>query len=150
MWSFKNVSCSTHNIPCIMQQSIIAIRHGPGTRNSGGLTGNMGRSGAARCFWIVEFSHILDLSHQLAHGRTILFLMHTQFINCCLSCSIFVCATNSSQFFNFLAISCMIFLEEPNSPNSNSPYKLLFYLFEPDLPIDLLDVAEIVEVQILA
>ena len=38
--------------------------------------------------------------------------MHEQFINSRLSCSICFFTTNSSQFFNFLAISCMIFLEE--------------------------------------
>ena len=41
--------------------------------------------------------------------------MHRQFINSCLSYSTCFFATNSSQFVNFLAISSMIFLEEPLS-----------------------------------
>ena len=77
-------------------------------------------------------------------------LMHRQFINSCLSCSISsFFATNSSQFFNFLAISCMIFLEEPISQFQFST-QANFYLSELDLPIDLLDVPEIVEIQVLA
>ena len=42
--------------------------------------------------------------------------MHGPFISNCLSCSFCFFATNSSQFFNFLAISCMTFLEESNPP----------------------------------
>ena len=38
-----------HNITCIMRQSRIAARHGSGTRNSRGFTGNVGCSRAARC-----------------------------------------------------------------------------------------------------
>ena len=71
--------------------------------------------------------------------------MHRQFINSCLSCSVCFFATNSSQFLNFLAVSCMIFLEEPIS---QFPFSIQAeILFEPDLPIDLLDVAENVETQ---
>ena len=42
-------------------------------------------------------------------------MMHRQFINSCMSCSSCFFPTNSSQFFNLLVISCMIFLKEPIS-----------------------------------
>ena len=42
-------------------------------------------------------------------------MLHRQFITSRLSRSISSFATNTSQFFNFLAIPCMIFLEEPVS-----------------------------------
>ena len=73
--------------------------------------------------------------------------MHRQFINSCLSCSIGFFATHSSQFFNFLATSCMIVLERVYSsiPILHTSW---FHLFGPDLPIDLLAVAEIVEIRI--
>ena len=54
--------------------------------------------------------------------------MHRQFISSCLSCSVTFFATNSSQFFNFLAICCMIFLEKLLL-NSNSPHKQILSLW---------------------
>ena len=54
----------------------------------------------------------LNLSQHLTHSRWIPFLMRRQFINYCLSCSTCSFATNSSQFFNFLAIFRLAFLEE--------------------------------------
>ena len=48
----------------------------------------------------------------LTHSRKIPLSMHRQFINSCLSCTICFFTTNSSQFFNFLTIFCLIFLEE--------------------------------------
>ena len=42
--SFKNVSWSTHNIPCIVRQSRIAARHSSGTGTSRGLTAREGRT----------------------------------------------------------------------------------------------------------
>ena len=72
------------------------------------------------------------MSHHLTHSRKIPLMSRRQFITYRLSRSICFFATNTSQFFNFLAIPCMIFLD----------------LCEPDLPIDLLVVAEIAEIRI--
>ena len=75
-----------------------------------------------------EFYFVLkfpNLSHQLTHGPRIPLLMHRQFISSCLSCSVSFFATNSSQFFNFLAICCMIFWKSLFL-NSNFPHKLIF------------------------
>ena len=105
-------------IPCIVRQSRIAAKHGRETRNTGRLTGTVGRCRAARCSRIVKFScvgqgihfvlKILNLSQHLTHCRRI-------FVNSCLSRSICFFATNASQFFNFLAIFCLFFSEESTS-----------------------------------
>ena len=70
--------------------------------------------------------------------------MQRQFINSCF-CSICFFASNSSQFFNFLAISCMIFLEERTSQFQFS-IQAEFISLSLICPIDLLDVPEIIEI----
>ena len=69
------------------------------------------------CSVNLEFESTVD-------SRRIPLLMHGQFINSCLSCSICFFATNSSQFFNFLAIFCLI-SRKSLFLISNSPYELI-------------------------
>ena len=98
------------------RQSRIAARHGSRTQNSGGLTGNEGRSRAARrkipshplCSVIPESEPTID-----SQSKDPL-LMHRQFIKLCLSPSIYLFATSLPQFFNFLAIFRLTFLEGSN------------------------------------
>ena len=88
----------------------------------------------------------MNLSQTLTHSRRVPLMMHRQFINSCLFCSICYFETNPSQFFKFLAIPCMIFLEDPISQFQFS-IQAHFIFFEPDLPIDSLFVTEIVEIR---
>ena len=140
-WSFKNVSHNTCTILCISRQSRIAARQSSGTQNNRSLIRNVGRSRAAPGFKIVwQGIHF--------HGRRIPPLLHRQFFTSCLSRLLNFFATYSSQFFNFLAISCMILLEESIS-RFHFSIQANFYLSEPDQPIGLLDLIEIAEIQIL-
>ena len=79
-------------------------------------------------------------------------MMHRQFINSCLSSPIRFFATNSSLFFNFLAICCAIFSEESIPQFQFKIHKLKFTLslslFEPDQPNDSPVVAVIVEIRV--
>ena len=72
--------------------------------------------------------------------------MHRQIINFRVSCSTSFFATNTSQFSNFLAVPCQIFLKEPISQFQFS-IQANFCLSEPDLPVDFLVTAEIAEFQ---
>ena len=115
----------THTTLCISRQSRIAALQGSGTQNRRGVTGNVSLQSCyliqdstslmrptknLLCSVITESESTID---SLSVGFPL--LMQRQFINFCLSCSTCFFATNSSQFFKFLAISCMIFLEEPIS-----------------------------------
>ena len=101
------------------------------------FTGNVERSRTARCLRIVKFScvrrrihfvlEILDLSHELTHSHKILPSLQRPFINFKSSGSICFFATDSLQFFNFLAISCVAFLEESFS-HFQSSEKIIFSL----------------------
>ena len=77
-----------------------------GTRNTQRLAGNVGCSRTARCFRIVKIScvgqgihlvlQILHLSQELTHRRTILFLLHREFIDFQVSGSICFFAADPS------------------------------------------------------
>ena len=149
-YAFKHVSWSTHGIPRIERQSRIAAKHTSGARIFQGLAGNVGCSGAARCFRIVKcscvwqgncFLHILNLSQQLTRGGQIPHLMQRQFIISCLSRSICFFVTDSSYFFNFLGDLSLDFL-------GRFCFFILF-LFEHDLPIDSPDKAPTSEFRVL-
>ena len=152
-WSFNNVSWRTRCTPRIVRQSKTAARHGPGTRNSRGVDWERGslpscsqfqdrkNSLASEKELIYFVLHFLNLSQHLTHRRGIPLLMHRQFINSCLSCSICFFALNSS-FFNVLAVFCSIFSEEYSSfPIRHTS---VLCLFEPVQSTDSPVVAEIV------
>ena len=66
-------------------------------------------------------------------SRGIPLLIHRQFIDSCLSCSVCFFATNSSQLFNFLAICCLTFSEEsiPHFQFSIQAYLISLSLISP-------------------
>ena len=104
-WSFKNDSHNTRTILCISRQSRIAARQCPGTQKSRSWIKDVGRSRAAPWFRIVKiFLHHSRnslcsekqpgfFSNHLTHSRRRSLLLRRQ----------------------FLAFSCMFFLEEPIS-----------------------------------
>ena len=61
---FKYVSWSTHNVPWVVRQSRIATMHVSETRNGRGLSVNVGRSRAARCFSQNSFPSDQQLTHK--------------------------------------------------------------------------------------
>ena len=75
---------------CIKLQASIAADHSSGTQNTYGLTWNVGSSGAARSFRIMEFFFIihgvhfvlqfLNLNHKLIHCYFAFFLLLRKFI----------------------------------------------------------------------
>ena len=129
----KNVSWSTHNIPCIVRQSRIAATHGSGTRNSRSWLGT----------WVApELLADSGSSNSLASDKKFTLFceswirvnnLHTVvgFLSWCTeNSSILACRARFLQFLcNFSWFS----------------RKSLFLIS----PIDLLDVAEIVQIQIL-
>ena len=120
-----------------------------GTRNSRGLTENVGRSRAARRFRIVKiFSHLTRNSTLFWNSwiwvkswLTVVGSLSWCIDNLCSSICFF--ATSSSQFFNFLSIFCWIF-SEGSTPRFHYYTQAYFYFFERDQPIDSPVVAVIV------
>ena len=87
-------------------QASVAADHSSETRNTHGLTGNVGYSRAARSFRIMEFLcisqgirlvlHFLYLNHKLLHRRLTFFLLRRKILTPQLSSSFSLCTANSS------------------------------------------------------
>ena len=122
-----------------MRQSRIAATNGSGTRNTRGLTGNAGRSRAARCFRIVTHSIASDKEFTLFCTSWIWvnnWLTAVGFLTCCIdNSSIFNCLARSVSSQQILLNSSMSwqsfarFARKSQFLISHPPHKLIFSLW---------------------
>ena len=154
-WSFKNVSCNTRTMLSITRQSRIAARQGSGTQNRRGLIGNVGRSRAAPWFRIVNMllhltrnllCSVIPKSEAIIDSRSQDSSLYAWTIHQFLLVLLDLFLRN--KFFSILQF--LGNLLHGLLAEFQFSIQAYFYLSESDLPIDLLDVTEVVEIQTLA
>ena len=122
---------------CIVRQFRIAARHGSGSRNSRGLTGNVGLSSAARCASDEEFilfcKTTIWVNNWLTAVGFLSWCKDNSSILACLARSVCFFATNYSQF----SIVWHLLHDLLGRDYFSIPilHTSLFCLFDPDQPI---------------
>ena len=128
-----------------MRQSRIAARHGSGTRKKRGLTGNVGRSRAARFFLDRKILSHLTRNWLCSVNPDIGSTSDSQSQDSSVLLGLFL----RNKFFPFFQFLGNLLLDFLGRVCSSSPihHASLLYLFDPDQPIDSLVVAVIVGIQ---